>query len=212
MAQLDEKINRFMQAQERAKKIIQMDSNGTLDSYKKNAVKEGKLSYDTNGNANIQPTVNNHNHVPNYASMPMNSSITSKLPKEIVESFKTQPINTSLLSGGMNGGSVLDTINSLSGNQLMKEENNPPRTQIVEQQTTVPTNSNIDYSMIKMIVEDCMRKYTSSLKKSILSEQKESNNNTLQALKIGDKFSFVTNNGDLYEAKLTFVKNIKNKK
>ena len=29
--------------------------------------------------------------------------------------------------------------------------------------------------------------------------------------KIGDKFTFVTNDGDLYEAKLTFVKNINKK-
>ena len=64
-----------------------------------------------------------------------------------------------------------------------------------------------------MIVEDCMRKYTSALKKSILSESKINENvGTLQAMKIGDKFSFITSNGDLYEAKLTFIKNMNTKK
>jgi hypothetical protein len=73
-------------------------------------------------------------------------------------------------------------------------------------------NASVDYSMIKMIVEESVRKYTSALKKSILSEAKQSqNNDTLKALKIGDKFTFVTDNGDLYEAKLTFVKNINKK-
>ena len=64
--------------------------------------------------------------------------------------------------------------------------------------------------MIKMIVEDCMKKYTSALKKSMINESKNSDD-SLKAMKIGDKFSFITKNGDLYEAELKFVKNINKK-
>ena len=37
MANVDENISRFMNAKERARKLIQMDANGTLDEVKKNA-------------------------------------------------------------------------------------------------------------------------------------------------------------------------------
>ena len=57
-----------------------------------------------------------------------------------------------------------------------------------------------------------MRKYSSALKKTIINESKTtSNEGTLKAMKVGDKFSFITDNGDLYEAKLTFIKNINKK-
>jgi hypothetical protein len=92
-----------------------------------------------------------------------------------------------------------------------KSQTQQPQKQIVE--TTQQTNnSNVDYSMIKMIVEECMRKYVGTLKKTILNESKTSSNGELQAMKIGDKFSFITKNGDLYEAELKFIKNLNNKK
>ena len=40
----------------------------------------------------------------------------------------------------------------------------------------------------------------------------ENNNLNITVPKIGDKFSFITSNGDLYEAKLTFIKNMNTKK
>ena len=92
-----------------------------------------------------------------------------------------------------------------------KSQTQQPQKQIVE--TTQSTNnSNVDYSMIKMIVEECMRKYVGSLKKTILNESKSNSSDELQAMKIGDKFSFITKNGDLYEAELKFIKNLNNKK
>ena len=108
-------------------------------------------------------------------------------------------------------GSVLDMVQQASGGKIFSEEKHIAVEQPTNTQPIV--QSNIDYSMIKMIVEDCMRKYTSALKKSILSESKINENvGTLQAMKIGDKFSFITSNGDLYEAKLTFIKNMNTKK
>ena len=127
------------------------------------------------------------------------------MPTEIIESFKKQPSPTDYQ------GSVLDMVQQASGGKIFSEEKHRTIEQTTNTQPIV--QSNIDYSMIKMIVEDCMRKYTSALKKSILSESKTNENvGTLQAMKIGDKFSFITSNGDLYEAKLTFIKNMNTKK
>lgn len=131
----------------------------------------------------------------------------TKLPNEIFESMTKNYIDTKPLSNGMPelGGSVLDNIKIQQPKRKLNEVVQP----------TQQVNSNVDYSLIKTIVEDCVKKYTSALKKSIINESKEINENkngTLQAMKIGDKFSFIDNEGNLYEAKLTFIKNINTKK
>lgn len=202
--QLDNNINSFIMAKDRARKLIQMDTNGTLGKIKQKAISEGKMSYSENGEVvaqNIEEyrTQNNNNVIPS------NIKSKSKLPTEIIESFKKQPSPTDYQ------GSVLDMVQQASGGKMFSEEKHITVEQPTNTQPIV--QSNIDYSMIKMIVEDCMRKYTSALKKSILSESKINENvGTLQAMKIGDKFSFITSNGDLYEAKLTFIKNMNTKK
>jgi hypothetical protein len=219
MANVDENISRFMNAKERARKLIQMDANGTLDEVKKNAESSGKLSYsnegvDTNIMENFTPKdLNQYNNV-----QPQDFHINkSKLPVEILESFKSKQIDTTLLNGGMtkSNGSVLDQLDMLTNGKVLQQEVKQQPQQVIKETVQVQPQitSTVDYSMIKMIVEDCMRKYTSALKKSILSESKTNENvGTLQAMKIGDKFSFITSNGDLYEAKLTFIKNMNTKK
>lgn len=197
---MDNNIARFIQSQEKAKKLIQMDANGYIDRYAKNAKESGKINYNENieyvteSPKMTQPIINNSSF----------NQTKSKLPKEIVESMKNNPINQ---VGDVATPSILDQLNIIpQKKEIVKEEKNI----ITEVQNN---NQNIDYSMIKMIVEDCIKKYTSALKKSIINENKiNENNNTLQAMKIGNKFSFITNEGDLYEAELKFIKNINNKK
>jgi hypothetical protein len=186
-----------------------MDSKGTLDSYKNKAMQEGRMSYNSNGEVTITPSSTSNYNTQSFQGVPQMSSSNSKLPKEILESFKTQP---SVGMGMMSEGSVLDVVNNMSNNQLFEEKHSVHEQVPMSPQSNVVNSSTVDYSMIKMIVEDCMKKYMSALKKSVLNEQKENNNGTLQAMKIGDKFSFITNTGDLYEAELKFIKNIKTKK
>ena len=133
----------------------------------------------------------------------------TNLPTEIFESMTKNVIDTKPLSNGMPelGGSVLDNL-KIQPKQTKK---------IVNEQIMRPQqiSSNIDYSLIKTIVEDCVKKYSSALKKSILNESKElmkENVGTLQAMKLGNKFSFVDDEGNLYEAKLTFIKNLNENK
>ena len=196
----EDNIKRFMEAQSRAKKIIQMDVNGGLKKYEGQArqVAESSFNDDT-----IQST-------PNIAyNEPTIPKTNSKLPKEILESFKNKQIDTTPLGFGVTT-SILDEVNYKTQGKLFNQEK--PKQQVVHEQKILETNSStVDYSMIKMIVEDCMKKYTSALKKSIINENLNSNNDTLKAMKIGDKFSFITNNGDLYEAELKFIKNINKK-
>ena len=220
MANVDENISRFMNAKERARKLIQMDANGTLDEVKKNAESSGKLSYsnegvDTNIIENYTPKdINQYNNV-----QPQDFHINkSKLPIEILESFKTKQIDTTLLNGGMgkSNGSVLDQLDMLTNGKVLQQESiqQPQQKQIVKETVQVQPQitTSIDYSMIKMIVEDCMRKYTSALKKQILSENKTTQDSgTLQAMKIGNKFSFIDSKGNVFEATLTKKGNINEK-
>jgi hypothetical protein len=204
--QLDGSINAFIMAKDRARKLIQMDANGTLDKVKRKALAEDKMSYGADGIVtNNNYSQSNQTFTTEQNQIPNSIKTKSKLPTEILESFKKNP------SYDTYQGSVLDEIQKVSGGKVFTEQN------IVKDE--IPTQhavtQNIDYSMIKMIVEECMRKYTSALKKTIMTESKNNlneSNGTIQALKIGDKFSFITNNGDLYEAKLTFIKNINSNK
>lgn len=223
MANVDENISRFMNAKDRARKLIQMDANGTLDEVAHNAKSEGKISYNEEGL--VDTTIMEHTtsrDLSQYNNVqPQDFHINkSKLPTEILESFKSKQIDTTLLNGGMekSNGSVLDQLNMLTNGKVLQEETiqKPQRKQIVQEtvqtQMQPQVTANVDYSMIKMIVEDCMRKYTSALKKQILSENKTTQESgTLQAMKIGNKFSFIDSKGNVYEATLRKIKNINEK-
>ena len=196
---MDNNISRFIQAQENARRLIQMDSNGTLDKVAKNAKENGKME--------LSEQVEYVQEKPTTPIIQQSNSFNnskSKLPKEILESMKKNPLNQ---VGSVATPSILDQLNIM-----------PPKKEVVKEEKVIVnevanTSQNIDYSMIRMIVEDCVKKYTSALRKSIINENKNSDNeNTLQAMKIGNKFSFITNNGDLYEAELKFIKNINKKK
>lgn len=125
------------------------------------------------------------------------------LPKEIVEAFKQNPI----------GNDPIDTSNEevQEVKQIMKNSNNLPTQNVINEQTT----NGVDYGLIKTIIESAVKKYANALNKRIISENKSTakgNISELKAMKIGNKFSFISENGDIYEAKLIFKGNIKDKK
>lgn len=204
MAASEESIKRFMMAQDRAKKLIQMDVNGGLKQYEQKARQSAEMSLNEDITTQYQP----QQQITSYNQESSNIKSNSKLPKEILESFKTKQIDPSPLGYGVSS-SILDEVNYRTQGKLYNEETNKlPQSKIKQQiveNVQMPTN--VDYSMIKMIVEDCMKKYVSSIKKTIINESKNSNDE-LQALKIGNKFSFITKNGDLFEAELKFIKNL----
>ena len=70
----------------------------------------------------------------------------------------------------------------------------------------------VDYQLIGNMIEETVRKYAKALSKRMLKESKDGSSNNISALKLGDTFSFITENGDLYEATLTFKRNITKKR
>lgn len=218
MAINGDNIKRFMAAQERAKKLIDMDVKGGFSKYKNKAIQQAEMTL--NENLEQQFVQEKPQQTQNMTMNLTNEQISktnSKLPKEILESFKNKSIDTSPLGYGVTS-SILDEVNYRTNGKLYNEQETKIPTVQTKQineniHINTPTNNqNIDYSMIKMIVEDCMKKYVGTVKKTILNESKKNNVGELQAMKIGDKFSFITKNGDLYEAELKFIKNLNNKK
>lgn len=182
---------------QRAKKLIQMDKQ--IDSMAKAHVEKGDISLDEG----VTPTLSTPQQP--SAARPFQTetmgAVASKLPKEIVESFASNVIDP-----GFTGGSVLDTMNiDMPQQQPIREEAKPQTSQVLPS-----AGGNIDYSLIKTIVESAVKKYVGAYTKKILSEGVNSRGGSeLKAIRLGESFNFITNDGDLYEAKLVFKKNIK---
>lgn len=203
-----DKIMRFMQSQTAARKMIHEDAKSDYKRIPRTNYNEwdegfamenrGYDDYDSyinekndySQNINYIETVNNHK---TNINTPNNINKT-KLPKEIVESMIGSTINENI--------SILDNLYDF--NSINKQQN-------AQNNQNEVKSLDVDYDKIKSICEDVMKKYASALKKSILTESKNNTEPTLKAMKIGNKFSFIDDNGNIYEAKLILKGNINKK-
>ena len=100
----------------------------------------------------------------------------------------------------------------------MLNEDIPTQQPQAVESTQVPivqqvASAQIDYPMIRTIVEDVVRKYTQALNKKIINESKaQVNLNEVNTVTLGKSFKFLAKNGDIYEAKLTKIGNINDKR
>lgn len=121
--------------------------------------------------------------------------MNKSLPKEILESFSNNYIDTNALDPDR---PVLDRIGVTNGTQQINETYQPVQ-QVI--------GGSIDYELIKSIVESSVKKYVNALGKKMLTES-----NDLSMIQVGDKkINLVTKNGDIYEAALIKKYNIKDK-
>ena len=174
MANIEENSARFLSNQDSIRRLMKMDSNGKMSQLVNDARTSGKLSMSDDGMPTVasSPSVGGGQHlteaqIPNKPMPQYTAPIgkrNSKLPMEIIESFNTTQIDTSVLGLGTSG-SILDRINFNTNGQLFKETpqqqviaESKPEVKVITEQAPVVTSS-VDYSMIKMIVEECMRKY-----------------------------------------------------
>lgn len=118
----------------------------------------------------------------------------SKLPKEILEVMKKGQKDREKLG-----------VTSKIDQSLISEVNNKKPSVVKEEEK--PVSGGVDYSLIKMIVEDCMKKYTATLKKTLINESKSNSSLELMTQQ-GNTFKFVTTDGKIFEGKLTYKGNI----
>lgn len=127
----------------------------------------------------------------------LNDRRYSKLPQAIRESFAKQP--------PMTGDNIDNTPLGMVTKNLALEnrETNTSGIQQIPRQTH--NSGGIDYSLIKSIIDESVRRHISEVKESILSE------NTIKGLKIskGNKIQLLDVSGNLYEGVLTLKRKAK---
>ena len=220
-----------------ARRFMEAEKSGYIDRkakmFRKSGVLDGSDTADfsaayehvTRGGNGSAPVVN------------MERAKQSKLPKEIIESFKNNPIDYGDGMSGTGYRSVLDDLNIQPmpkedygfEDELLQEDYSRPSAPAYQQQPPTPQYQQpyqqpqpsyypqqpamptIDYSMIKMFIDEAVKKNIMELKQGILNESR-SNGQNLKYIKIsGNKMNVLTDTGDLYEANLVFKKNVRKK-
>lgn len=118
----------------------------------------------------------------------------SKLPKAVLDTY--QDSTDELVNFKLDPNQQMP----YTAQSLMNESKTPAP----HQNGTPSINrqpSGIDYELIKNIVETVVERK--------LSEYLEDSGQQLKRISIGDKFQFITNDGNLYDAQLTYRKNVK---
>lgn len=199
-------LSKLKDALGKASKLMSMDKNGTISKIAES--KRDSINTSLNDSTVSTESMMTARPQRNMTEVPRN--VNSNIPRAIVESFSKNPIDTSMISSiGGSSNSVLDTIGIQEQARTVQPQNT---SSAIQEQHTVQTQvQGIDYPMIRTIVEDIVRKYTSSLSKKMLSESKGSVNE-LTTMTLGKSFKFLDRQGNIYEATLKKIGNINNKK
>ena len=199
-------LSKHKDALGKASKLMSMDKNGTISKIAES--KRDSINTSLNDSTVSTESMMTARPQRNMTEVPRN--VNSNIPRAIVESFSKNPIDTSMIGSiGGSSNSVLDTIGIQEQARTVQPQNT---SSTIQEQHTVQTQvQGIDYPMIRTIVEDIVRKYTSSLSKKMLSESKGSVNE-LTTMTLGKSFKFLDRQGNIYEATLKKIGNINNKK
>ena len=199
-------LSKLKDALGKASKLMSMDKNGTISKIAES--KRDSINTSLNDSTVSTESMMTARPQRNMTEVPRN--VNSNIPRAIVESFSKNPIDTSMISSiGGSSNSVLDTIGIQEQARTVQPQNT---SSTIQEQHTVQTQvQGIDYPMIRTIVEDIVRKYTSSLSKKMLSESK-GGVNELTTMTLGKSFKFLDRQGNIYEATLKKIGNINNKK
>lgn len=207
-------IDRIKAAREKSLKIMKMDMNGSL-----NKIVEGKMDDITNvvngSETQLLSEAPAGARPKQTSARPMQQTTfgpaASKLPSAILESFKTNKIG--------DDDQMMKQMFSGPGDLSFLDEGITPQrpvqrqvvTETVQQpqvQTLTQMPASIDYPMIRTIVEEIVRKYAGSITKKVLSESKGSSTSTVNTMMLGEKFKFLTDDGDIYECTMRKVSNV----
>lgn len=180
----------------RAKDLINSEEfNKKVDS-----LKNKQISYDDN--MPYYGSSQRENKIPiNISNIPKERFAESKLPKEIVNDIMDNPID-------INGSSsILDSILPTDTYQPKVNENTIKQTNAVLNYP-IQQSPMIDYSLIKTIIDESVKRNISEMKKTMITES----NVSLMRITNGNKIQVVDAKGNLYEGILKLKGNIKSNK
>lgn len=209
-------------AMSRAAKLMQLESNGTLDKIA-SAHKDGINASLEGGDVlteELMTTARDRKTQAPIVTREMGAN-ASNVPAAIREAFMNNPIDDAQLYsafGEQGDGRSLSFLDEMSAPKQQITAPTQDVRQIVNEGMGYTTQSQpqvtqqIDYPMIRTIVEEIVRKYAVSLKKNILAENKQATpTNQINTIALGETFKFLDNEGNIYEAKLVKKGNIKKK-
>lgn len=211
------KIANLQSAMSRASKLMKLESNGTLDKIAK--AHKGEINESLGGDGSMttesmMTTARNRNTQAPIAGGQMLGAGAGNVPSIIRESFANNPIDERALYAGLGDGRDLSFLNESVPTQQVQAPSSQEIRQLINEgapRQAVQVSQQVDYPMIRTIVEEIVRKYAVSLKNKILTENKQ-DINEINTVMLGKSFKFLAKNGDIYEAKLTKVGNINDKK
>ena len=220
MANEVDKRARLQSAMSKAAKLMQLESNGTLDKIAA-AHKDG-ISSSLDGG--VMTTSRDRSKQGPIVGRQMGEN-ASNVPAAIREAFMTNPIDDSALYDALgeqgDGRSLSFLTEGLAPKQQPQQVAQPQNirqivnegmgTQQYVQQPQMQVTQQVDYPMIRTIVEEIVRKYAVSLNKKIINEGKQTPSQ-VNTIAIGKSFRFLAENGDIYECSMKKVGNVKNKK
>ena len=210
-------------AMSRAAKLMKLEENGTLDKIA--AAQRDGINESLEGGtltSELMTTSRNRKTEAPMIGMEMGDNAIN-VPSAIRESFAKNPISDSSLYSAFGGGGGDDLSFLTEGLAATMQQQSPTVTppqnirEIVNeglgtQQPQHVQQSQIDYPMIRTIVEEIVRKYAVSLKNKILTENKQQGINEVNTIAIGKTFKFLDSAGNIYECTMKKVGNVKNKK
>lgn len=226
MANEVDKRAKLQNAMSKAKKLMQLESNGTLDKIAA-AHKDGinATLTDPSGEMLTEGLMTTSRNRQTTAPIPTRQQMgqnASNMPKAILEEFMSNPIDDSALYAALGeqgdgrslsflteGMDAVQPTQTVVPPQNVRQIVNEGMGQQYVQQPQVMQS--IDYPMIRTIVEEIVRKYAVSLNKKIMNESKQETNE-INTISLGKSFKFLAKNGDLYECTMKKVGNINDKK
>lgn len=101
------------------------------------------------------------------------------------------------------GEKQMPSTEELLRRSRMLHEQVQPQTQ----QNVLPTGAGIDYSIIRLMIENCIANEFKALRKSMLNESRTGGDGNV-IMSVGDSIKFIAKNGNVYEGKVKKIGNV----
>ena len=215
----EQKKARLSDSMSRAAKLMKLEANGTIDKIAKGH-KDG-INESLNGGtltSDLMTTSRNRNtQAPPSFGGQMGEN-AANVPAAIREAFMNNPIDETELYSVFGGGDGRDVSFLTEALDIAPQPAYTPPQNVrqivnegIQQQYTPQYQSapQIDYPMIRTIVEEIVRKYATSLNKRIVNEGK---GNEINTIALGKNFRFLASDGTIYECSMKKVGNVNDRR
>ena len=142
----------------------------------------------------------------------------SKLPRQIIESIAANPLDMTVVDPKMDAlterlkQTLPNSFNrSYEIQEKLEKQDRQELNEVQGNNNATSASVNVDYELIKTIVESAVDKKINELKKGMVNENLSyGSNSSLKAMKLGEKFLFLDSDNNIFECQMKYIG--KNKK